>query len=503
MLSPDYLQHVADSLETSFANLETEILEEIAARIKANDYTLSSTSQWQLEQLKKLGESNKVITEKLSKALNVSYEKVAKIVEESTYMAVNADNEIIKRAHKNVLLNERNLKDVITDGIQSLNNELENITGTTAVTAQKVLQQALNKAYLQIQSGAFTEDQAMKNVIEELGRNGLGKIEYRSGADRQLDTTVRTAVRTAVSQTATKAQEKNLDDMDINLVETTSHWGARPTHAEWQGKVFWRKKEVDGYQNFYDVTGYGTGAGLGGWNCRHSFYPYFEDLSSQSFEHHNETKNEEYYERTQEQRYYERKIREWKRRQAVNKAGGIDSTREARKVREWKQRQSDFLKAHPELKRDYSRETVEKRTITAEEPAIRKNNRLLKGYNVAVKKGDISSFITFDIYKKQADEIEKKLVGIKAKNGIMIKGYKMHFVDRQIGQYESSNEPIKELRKGVSIDIIKECLQHPKDVRKKSKTDWNYMNEHCKVTVNPKTGMLVQANPYKRKKAKK
>lgn len=128
---------------------------------------------------------------------------------------------------------------------------------------------------------------------------------------------------------------------------------------------------------------------------------------------------------------------------------------------------------------------------------------LMKGYRSAVEKGDISSFITFDIYDDVAKKIEKKLVGLETKDGIIIKGYKTHFVDRQIGQYESSNEPIKGLRQGVPIDVIKECLQHPKDIRKKSETDWNYINEDCKVTVNPKTGMLIQTNPLKRKKGKK
>ena len=69
------------------------------------------------------------------------------------------------------------------------------------------------------------------------------------------------------------------------------------------------------------------------------------------------------YELEQEQRYNERKIREWKRRQAVNKAGGVDTTLESRKVREWQQRQADFLKAHPDMKRNYSREMIEKRVV--------------------------------------------------------------------------------------------------------------------------------------------
>lgn len=108
---------------------------------------------------------------------------------------------------------------------------------------------------------------------------------------------------------------------------------------------------------FYEATGYGTGAGLCGWNCRHNFFPNFD--GELSFEHYDEEANAKQYELDQEQRYNERKIREWKRRQAVNKAGGVDNTREARKVSEWQKRQADFLKAHPDMKRNYAREMIE------------------------------------------------------------------------------------------------------------------------------------------------
>lgn len=81
---------------------------------------------------------------------------------------------------------------------------------------------------------------------------------------------------------------------------------------------------MDGLQNFYEATRYGTGAGLCGRNCCHDFFPNFDGKTS--FEHYDEEAKTKQYELEQEQRYNERKIREWKRRQAVNKAGGVDIT---------------------------------------------------------------------------------------------------------------------------------------------------------------------------------
>ena len=47
-------------------------------------------------------------------------------------------------------------------------------------------------------------------------------------------------------------------------------------HAKWQGKINSRSGNDPKYPDFKKSTGYGTGAGLCGWNCRHTFGPYIE-----------------------------------------------------------------------------------------------------------------------------------------------------------------------------------------------------------------------------------
>lgn len=61
-----------------------------------------------------------------------------------------------------------------------------------------------------------------------------------------------------------------------DLVEVTAHAGARPEHAVWQGKIYSRSGKSEKYPSLVESTGYGTGPGLGGWNCRHSMFPYFD-----------------------------------------------------------------------------------------------------------------------------------------------------------------------------------------------------------------------------------
>ena len=79
-----------------------------------------------------------------------------------------------------------------------------------------------------------------------------------------------------------KLQVARMDEMGCEFVETTAHGGARPSHAEWQGRRFHRGGAVDykgrHYPDFEAATGYGTGAGLCGWNCRHQFFACFPEL---------------------------------------------------------------------------------------------------------------------------------------------------------------------------------------------------------------------------------
>ena len=45
-------------------------------------------------------------------------------------------------------------------------------------------------------------------------------------------------IRIAVNQNAEACQLEVMDELDVNLVETSAHFDARSAHAEWQGRVF-------------------------------------------------------------------------------------------------------------------------------------------------------------------------------------------------------------------------------------------------------------------------
>jgi hypothetical protein len=125
----------------------------------------------------------------------------------------------------------------------------------------------------------------------------------------------------------------------------------------------------------------------------------------------------------------------------------------------------------------------------------------LTGYKKALGKEppDILDDINFDEYEKVGMRIEKELVGLKTTDGVEVKGFVNHFIDRLIGQTPAGT-PIKHKREGVTIDEVKECILNgtrTATVRIDKKTgerSMTYQMEKFQFAINPDTGYLIQTN---------
>lgn len=140
----------------------------------------------------------------------------------------------------------------------------------------KAYQDALDLAQMQVSTGVFDYNTAVRNAVKSLTASGLRFVDYEAGHVNQADVAVRRAVLTGVSQMTGKISEHNAAELETDLVEVTAHAGARHDHAEWQGRWYSLSGKSKKYPSLVGVTGYGMGAGLKVWNCRHDFYPVLE-----------------------------------------------------------------------------------------------------------------------------------------------------------------------------------------------------------------------------------
>lgn len=195
-------------------------------------------------------------------------------------------------------------------------------------------------------------------------------------------------------------QLARMEEMDCEFVEVTAHEGARPTHAVWQGRVYHRGGAVvhDGerYEDFETATGYGTGPGLCGWNCRHNFYPFYPGVSVRNYTDERlaelDARNIPYggglytrYEITQMQRALERRVRKYKRRYLAETAAGVDASQSAAKLKAARQQLSAFLEETGE-RLDGARAEVPGKNFSAKKQtayAARKEQSALQKLNFA------------------------------------------------------------------------------------------------------------------------
>lgn len=366
MLSPQYLEQLPEPLIALWQQVEDDILRDIARRIqKMGTITETAAYQaWRLEQTRLL---NTDIVKLISKYSGKSETAIRKMLVEAGTQTLQTEDAI--HAAAGVTLPEpnksQNLQNLLNAGYRQTTGTWKNLTATTANTVSRQFEDALDRAWLQVSSGAFDYQTAIRRAIHDLAEHMDG-VTYPSGHRDSLEVAVRRATLTGVNQTCGKLQLERAQEAGCEFVEVTAHVGARDTgsgpanHASWQGKVYhvggpvWYEGEY--YKGFEETTGYGTGPGLCGWNCRHNFFSFWPGISSRVYTDKQlqalcakdiEYKGKKYsrYEINQMQRARERQARKWKKTYLMEKEAGLDTTQSALRLKEARKALSDFADA--------------------------------------------------------------------------------------------------------------------------------------------------------------
>lgn len=361
MLAPDYLDHAPDRLVLLFQQVEDDILRDVARRISKME-ALTPTANWQLWRYEQTEALRQDVVKKLARYTGRSEAEIRRLMQEAATRAMENEDEIYYHYGKEPTPFSENatLQALLNAGYQQTAGTFHNLTATTANTVSGQFEAALDRAHLKVSSGAFDYKSAIKSAVDSLA-DTMKYVTYPTGHTDTLEVAARRAVLTGVNQTGAKLQVARADEMGVEFFETTAHGGARPSHAEWQGRQFHRGGAVDymgrHYPDFEAATGYGTGAGLCGWNCRHTFFAIFPELGAppawtqESLEALN-ARDIKYnggrytrYEISQMQRARERTVRKYKRRYLAEDAAGADTTASAVKLRQARQDLADFISA--------------------------------------------------------------------------------------------------------------------------------------------------------------
>lgn len=215
MLTPDYLKNVADDAINIYSKLEDSIIKDVVRRLKNTDFEMTESARFQIRIAQESGLLYDDIIEKAAKYSGVSEKIVKKTFENSAIEALKYDDKIYKKQGLNPIpiKQQTTMLNLLKNTLNKTNDSLYNLTLTTANTSQEKFIEVCNDAYMQISSGAFDYNTAIRKAIKQFG-DGV-QVEYDSGYRLNIKSAVKRAVMTGVNQTCLKMQELRAEEMRL------------------------------------------------------------------------------------------------------------------------------------------------------------------------------------------------------------------------------------------------------------------------------------------------
>lgn len=289
MLKASEIERVSMVLDKPLRDLEMQIMEDIVRRIKING-EITRSADWQIYRLHELGMSKREIKKAIAENLDLSKAEIKELYNDILQKGYEWDDSIYKTKGKARIPLEENegLQRLLSAVSEQTSGELKNISQSLGFAVKQpdgklkftqaadFYQQSLDNAIMGIASGAFDYNTVIKKVISDMTNSGLRTVDYATGWSNRADVAARRSVMTGLSQLTAKMNEDNAKELGTDYFEVTWHSGARPSHQEWQGKVYSRKE-------LETICGLGTVTGLCGANCYHDYYPFIPGISERSY----------------------------------------------------------------------------------------------------------------------------------------------------------------------------------------------------------------------------
>lgn len=288
-MNQSYQSMLQAGIEKRYIMLEEEIEKDIVRRIqKAGKIT--STADWQIQRYMILGHSAEDVEKIIRSAVGGDWADTFKLYDEVIEQEYVRSKTLYEQVNADFVPYEQNyeLQQITNALIQQSNDELFNISRSLGFMVDmgkgrkvftplsEIYNGYLDNAIIMMASGAFDYNTMVRKVVGEMSASGLRSVDYASGHSNRVDVAARRALLTGMGQLTGYISDMNGQRLGTDKFEVDWHMGARPDHAIWQGRVWTRQQLVE-------VCGLGTGAGLLGWNCHHTYYPFIEGISVRNY----------------------------------------------------------------------------------------------------------------------------------------------------------------------------------------------------------------------------
>ena len=319
-LTEKQIEQIQSGILNIYSEIEFEIMRNIGKRL-ADTGEVTDTDKWRLDKIaenKALKKENAAIIAKYAKRTE---EEIISLFQDMAIISLEDDEKTYKKAIEKGILKTQGpvtknkaIQTTINKAIKEAQTFL-NLTNTTALqSASAEFLSIVNTSYLQVDSGLYSLNTAVRRASLKLADKGITAQIYEREDGRliqyNIDAALRREIHTSSLNTARAAQDERMEEYGVDTYEVSSHMGARPRCAIDQGKIFSRS----GKKPYGKPETEGEAAGLFGINCSHQKYPHIPSISIQRNFPMNEKENEKAYQESQTQRYLENEVKKEKRR---------------------------------------------------------------------------------------------------------------------------------------------------------------------------------------------
>ncbi|MDN5380721.1 phage capsid protein [Streptomyces sp. LB8] len=366
-IHPGMVEPLAARTRDLYADAEERLLG-IIARQLADGLDAPGWAERKLAAVQALRRSAQAVVDELGKAVHLEvFDAVAEAYNRGHRAAVAELGALPDRA--------RRLVDEITPNAQAVDRLAAEAVQVVTATHRSILRAVVDgfrRIIAEVTAtpllGTGTRRQATQDAMRRFADRGITSFVDRAGRRWALTSYAEMAVRTSVARAATEAHARTLTEAGIELVVVSDAPRECPLCRPWEGKVLTltgpggaRTVEVehaleDGRMVPVRVAGSLEAARVAGLqhpNCRHSVSAYTPGLTTVE----QANSDPAGYEAGQRQRAIERHIRKYKRRAAAAVTPEAKRAAEA-KVRQWQAAMRDHLAAHPDLRRNRTREQI-------------------------------------------------------------------------------------------------------------------------------------------------
>ena len=348
-----------------YSELNMKLTEDIIERLLIMDDITNTTRQ----ELRVLLSTNgaEVFQQALNESAGISKERkdaINKVYQEVIKEDMKDYKKLFNYRDMPFILSKSQMQ-MLKAAARQTDKELKNLSQTVAFQTKQAYVDAVDKAYMEVLSGAFDYNTAINRAVKEVAEQGI-TLKDKRGRNVQLETAVRRNVMTGITHTIHKINEDIEEELGCDGKEVSAHYGSRPTHAIHQGKQY----------AFTRSDAKKFGVGYGGdvkdiWeeaNCRHDVNGIILGVSEPRYsskelrEMKDATvqlngKEIPLYEATQKQRALENQIRKLKKEANVLGSQGIDNQDTRAKIRITTKKLNQFCD-ETGLDRKYNREKI-------------------------------------------------------------------------------------------------------------------------------------------------